>query len=110
MWRASSACQSATFAAASYFSEPNTAPVEIWGANSFHTCSRRPALTSASSVKSRSAPEYPQRLHMWIRNGNGCVPAARSWKSVRFPPNEFVEITCCDLKRVSQIGQRSSIC
>jgi hypothetical protein len=29
---------------------------------------------------------------------------------VRFPPNEFVEITCCDLKRVSQIGQRSSIC
>jgi hypothetical protein len=44
-----------------------------------------------------------------MRYGNGCVPAARSWKSVRFPPNEFVEITCWDLKRVSQMGQRSSI-
>ena len=37
------------------------------------------------------------------------VPVARSWKSVRFPPNEFVDTTACDQKRVSQTGHRSSI-
>ena len=35
-----------------------------FGANSFHTCSLRSGLTSASPVKSRSTPEYPQKLHM----------------------------------------------
>ena len=36
----------------------------IEGASSFHTRSFSTGDTSASSVKSRSAPEYPQRLHV----------------------------------------------
>src|SRR3954468_6709911 len=97
-------CHSATLAAASYFSEPETEPIVIAGASSFHTRSFRTGETSFSSVKSRSDPEKPQRLQVWIRNGSGCVPAARSWKSVRLPPNEFVDTTVCDRNRVAQIG------
>jgi hypothetical protein len=41
---------------------------------------------------------------MCTRYGSGCVPAARSWKSVRLPPNELVEITACDRNRVSHTG------
>src|SRR5712691_9375739 len=62
-WRDSMPCHSATFAAASYFSEPTTLPLAIAGASSFHTCSFSTAETSDSSVKSRSEPEKPQRLH-----------------------------------------------
>src|SRR5437867_5029725 len=45
-----------------------------------------------------------------MRYGSGCVPAARSWKSVRFPPNEFVDTTACERNRFSQIGHARSIC
>src|SRR5690348_13501910 len=45
-----------------------------------------------------------------MRYGSGCVPAARSWKSVRFPPNEFVDTTDCERKRVSQMGHCNSTC
>jgi hypothetical protein len=109
MCRGSSDCHSATFAAASYFSDPVRLPLATAGASSFQTCSLSPGETSTSSVKSRSEPEYPHRLHVWIRYGRGCVPAALSWKSVLFPPNEFVETTVCDRKRFSQTGHRSSI-
>src|SRR5687768_5158289 len=97
-------CHSATFAAASYFSEPDIEPLASTGASSFHTRSFSTGETSTSSVKSRSEPEKPQRLQVWIRNGNGCVPAARSWKSVRLPPNEFVDTTVCERNLVSQMG------
>src|SRR6185503_1264371 len=54
---ASIPCHSATFAAASYFSEPVSVPHVTHGASSFHTRSFSPVETSVSSVKSRSEPE-----------------------------------------------------
>ena len=39
-------------------------PHEMQGASSFQTRSFRTGETSASSVKSRSEPEYPHRLHV----------------------------------------------
>ncbi len=71
-------CHSATLAAASYFSDPDITPVFSPGASSLQTRSFSIGETSTSSVKSRSEPENPQRLQVWIRNGSGCVPAARS--------------------------------
>src|SRR5262245_35801130 len=62
--RGSIPCHSATFAAASYFSDPVSVPHEMQGASSFHTRSFNTGETSASSVKSRSAPEYPHRLQV----------------------------------------------
>src|SRR5918912_1405419 len=107
--RGSAPCQSATFAANSYLSEPETAPEGSFGASSSQTCSFSIGLTSASSPKSSSLPVYPQREHMWMKYGSGCAPTARSWKSVRFPPNELVDRTAWELNLLKHIGHVSSI-
>src|SRR5919199_1981011 len=109
MRRGSAPCQIATFAANSYLSDPDAVPGGSLGASSSQTCSFSSGLTSASSPKSRSLPVYPHREHMWMKYGSGCAPTARSWKSVRFPPNEFVDRTAWELNLLKHIGQVSSI-
>ena len=108
MYRGSAPCHSATFAAASYFSEP-VAALCTCGDSSLQTRSLTSGLMSVWSVKSRSAPEYPHRSHMCTWYAHGCAPAARSWKSVRLPPNQFVDTTVCDGNSWLHDGHRSSI-